>query len=267
MRHMQFVLLLVAVVGCGDSDTSPDEQAVKPEADTAEITTVKNLDMSFVTIPAGTFMRGDANGENNETPHQVTLTKCFELGVYEVTQEQYEQVMDSNPSHYKGAQNPVENMRWDDAVEFCRKLSELPAEQSAGYVHRLPTEAEWEYACRAGTDTAYSFGDSESELGEHAWYGRKSGDTTHPVGRKKPNGLGLYDMHGNVFEWCQDWYGNYPKGSVTDPTGPSSGSNRVLRGGGWFNAADDCRSANRIRLDPSSRSGILGFRVARSSVK
>ena len=151
MRHMLFVLLLVAVVGCGNSDTSPDEQAVKPEADMVEITTVKNLGMSFVTIPAGTFTMGDANGQDDETPHQVTLMKAFELGVYEVTQEQYGQVMGTNPSDFKGPQNPVEEVSWNDAVEFCRKLSALPSEKSAGYVYRLPTEAEWEYACRAGT--------------------------------------------------------------------------------------------------------------------
>jgi formylglycine-generating enzyme required for sulfatase activity len=151
--------------------------------------------------------------------------------MYEVTQQQYEKVMGTNPSTTKGPQNPVEKVSWNDAVEFCRKLSALPAEKSAGYVYRLPTEAEWEYACRAGTQTAYSFGDSESELGDYAWYDKNAGGTTHPVGSKKPNAWGLYDMHGNVFEWCQDWYGSYPSGSVTDPTGESSGSHRVVRGG------------------------------------
>jgi formylglycine-generating enzyme required for sulfatase activity len=264
---MLFVLLLVAVVGCGNSDTSPDEQAVMAEADMAEadmveITTVKNLGMSFVTIPAGTFMMGEG-GE----AHQVTLTKGFELGVYEVTQEQYEKVMGSTSSHFKGPQNPVETVSWDDAVEFCRKLSALPAEQSAGYVYRLPTEAEWEYAGRAGTTTKYSFGDSESELGDYAWYRDNSGGTTHPVGQKKPNAWGLYDMHGNVYEWCQDWYGAYPSGSVTDPTGAASGSDRVHRGGSWFHNSDYCRSADRNRYAPDNRYIALGFRVVRSSVK
>ena len=224
--------------------------------------------------------------------HQVTLTQGFELGVYEVTQEQYEQVMGTNPSQFKGPQNPVEQVSWDEAVEFCRKLSALPAEKQAGYVYRLPTEAEWEYACRAGTTTEYSSGDSDSELGDYAWYGNNSGDQqidalniwntdednyidrlsenncrTHPVGGKKPNGWGLYDMHGNVYEWCQDWYGSYPSGSVTDPTGAASGSLRVLRGGSWFNYSDYCRSAYRSGNTPDYRYINLGFRVLRSSIK
>ena len=265
-------LLLVAVVGCGNSDTPPDEQVVRytrrvAEADMVEIKTVTNPGSHFVTIPAGTFTMGDANRQDDETPHQVTLMKAFELGVYEVTQEQYEQVMGSNPSEFKGPQNPVEMVSWDEAVEFCRKLSALPAEKSAGYVYRLPTEAEWEYACRAGTTTKYSFGDSESELGDYAWYRDNSGFTTHSVGQKKPNGFGLYDMHGNVWEWCQDWFGDYPKGSTTDPTGAASGWRRVLRGGGWDYSADGCRSAYRSGINPSIRIISLGFRVARSSVK
>ncbi|MDG2390934.1 MAG: formylglycine-generating enzyme family protein, partial [Planctomycetaceae bacterium] len=204
---------------------------------------------------------------DKETPHQVTLTKAFELGVYEVTQEQYEAVMGENPSRFKGAQNPVEKVSWDDAVEFCRKLSALPAETSPGYVYRLPTEAEWEYACRAGTTTVYSFGDSESDLGDYAWYNKNSGNTTHPVGGRKPNAWGLYDMHGNVWEWCQDRYGDLPSGSVTDPLGASSGSGRVYRGGSWSNFSGICRSAFRIRFTPVNRNLTSGFRVLRSSVK
>ncbi|MEO2029662.1 MAG: formylglycine-generating enzyme family protein [Fuerstiella sp.] len=175
--------------------------------------------------------------------------------------------MGSTPSEFKGAQNPVENVSWDDAVEFCRKLSELPAEKSAGYVYRLPTEAEWEYACRAGTTTAYSFGDSKSELGEYAWYRKNSGDTTHPVGGKPPNAWGLYDMHGNVLEWCQDWYEYYPSGSVTDPTGAASGPYRVYRGGSWISRSGYCRSADRYGRAPDYRFSSGGFRVLRSSVK
>ncbi len=286
MRHMLFVLLLVAVVGCGNSDTSPDEQAVKPEADTVESTNaatvepqdssqdqtqagdpiVNSIGMSFVSIPAGTFTMGEGSAA-----HQVTLTKAFEIGVYEVTQEQYEQVMGTNPSNFKGPQNPVETVSWDDAVAFCRKLSEMPAEKKAGYVYRLPTEAEWEYACRAGTTTVYSFGDSESDLGYYAWYddhfGNPTAGTTHPVGGKKPNAWGLYDMHGNIYEWCQDWYGDYPSGPVTDPTGAASGSYRVYRGGSWYHFSDFCRSANRYRYAPVNRINIIGFRVLRSSVK
>jgi formylglycine-generating enzyme required for sulfatase activity len=222
------------------------------------------IGMQFKLWPGGTFTMG----EGNETPHPVTLTKPFELGVYEVTQEQYEQVMKvPNRSKFKGPQNPVEKVSWDDAVEFCRKLSSLPEEKAAGYVYRLPTEAEWEYACRAGTQTAYNFGDSESELGDYAWYDKNAGGTTHPVGSKRPNAWGLYDMHGNVYEWCQDWYGSYPSGSVTDPTGAASGSYRVLRGGSWDYHSGSCRSAYRSRYSPGRRSLSLGFRVLRSSIK
>ena len=226
-----------------------------------------SIGMAFKPLPGGTFTVGDANGFDDETPHQVTLTKAFEFGVYAVTQEQYEQVMGTNPSKFKGSQNPVEKVSWDDAVEFCRKLSELPAEKKAGYVYRLPTEAEWEYACRAGTTTAYSFGDSDSQLGDYAWYGANSGKRTHPVGQKKPNAWGLYDMYGNVWEWYQDWYGGYPVSSVTDPAGASSGSDRVIRGGSWSYDSDGCRSAVRGSLTPDHRLLHLGFRVLRSSIK
>ena len=234
------------------------------------------IGMEFKLLPGGTFTMGDAIGDDDETPHQVTLTKAFELGVYEVTQEQYEAVMGRAPSKFKGPQNPVETVSWDDAVEFCRKLSELPAEKKAGYVYRLPTEAEWEYACRAGTTTTYSFGDSDSELGDYAWYDKNSGNTTHPVRQKKPNAWGLYDLHGNVWEWCQDWHGDYPSGSgsrltavrsLTDPTGAARGSDRVSRGGSWYDYARDSRSANRSRSTPDYRNFNLGFRVVRSSIK
>ena len=206
-------------------------------------------------------------GKRSEA-HQVTLTQPFELGVYEVTQEQYEAVMGKNPSKFKGPKNPVEQVSWDDVVEFCRQLSALPVEQSSGYVYRLPTETEWEYACRAGTMTEYSFGDGNTQLkGDYAWYRENSGKTTLPVGVKKPNPWGLYDMHGNVNEWCQDWYGDYPSGSVTDPTGAASGSRRLHRGGSWSSSSGYCRSAIRGRDTPDGRSYYLGFRVLRSSIK
>jgi len=241
-------------------DPTPVEDMELPES-------ADSIGMEFKLIPAGTFTMGDASGDDDETPHEVTLTKPFKMGVHEVTQAQYEQVMGVNPSEYKGANNPVEMVSWEDAVEFCRRLSELPAEKAAGNVYRLPTEAEWEYACRAGTTTKFSFGDDESDFGEYGWYRENSGRTTHPVGSKLPNAWGLYDMHGNVWEWCQDWYGDYPSGSVTDPSGATSSSGRVNRGGGWFNTADNCRSADRYRNSPSYRNYNLGFRVVRSSGK
>ena len=221
-----------------------------------------SIGMEFKLLPGGTFTMGEG-GE----AHKVTLTKPFGLGVYEVTQQQYEKVMGKNPSKFKAPQNPVEQVIWNDAVEFCRKLSDLPSEKSRGYVYRLPTEAEWEYACRAGTTTKYSFGDSKSELGGYAWYDENSGGRTHPVGEKKPNGWGLYDMHGNVWEWCQDWHDDYPSGSATDPTGAASGSLRVSRGGSWFNSSGLCRSAIRGWSTPDDRFNSLGFRVLRSSIK
>ncbi|MEO2036847.1 MAG: formylglycine-generating enzyme family protein, partial [Planctomycetaceae bacterium] len=251
------------------SKVPPAELIKMPSALLATLPPVRNsIGMEFKRLSPGTFTMGDDSGDADEQPaHQVTLTETIALGVYEVTQEQYEKVVGSNPSAFTGPQNPVEQLRWEEAVEFCRKLSALPAEKSAGYVYRLPTEAEWEYACRAGTTTKYSFGDSESELGDYAWYDKNSGVTTHPVGGKQPNAWGLYDMHGNVWEWCQDWYGNYPSGWVTDPTGPSSSSNRVRRGGSCSSGSGLCRSAGRSRDAPGLRGSFSGFRVLRSSVK
>jgi formylglycine-generating enzyme required for sulfatase activity len=272
MRHLLLAALLVAMTGCGPdtkqevpAETSSENDQPSAEPPKVDVSVVNSIGMRFVPIPAGTFTMGVADFGS---AHKVTLTQAFELGQYEVTQEQYEKLMGKTPSKFKGKQkNPVERVRWDEAVEFCRKLSELPAEKKAGHVYRLPTEAEWEYACRAGTKTKYSFGDSESELGDYAWYVKNSGRTTHAVGGKKPNTWGLYDMHGNVWEWCQDWYDDYPSGSVTDPTGAASGSLRVYRGGSWDCRSDRCRSAYRFRNAPVYRDGDLGFRVLRSSIK
>ena len=224
-----------------------------------------SIGMKLTLLPSGRFRMGSKSGASDEEPqHEVMLTKWFMLGLHEVTQSQYERVMGKNPSSFKGANNPVEWVSWEDAVKFCQKLSALPAEKAAGRVYRLPTEAEWEYACRAGTTTKYSFGDDDTELGNYAWFSGNSGKTSHPVGGKQPNAWGLYDMHGNVWEWCQDWYGDYPSGAVTDPTGAASGSGRVGRGGSWFITAEFCRSALRGRYYPSSRYYYFGFRVSLS---
>ncbi|MFM7291384.1 MAG: formylglycine-generating enzyme family protein, partial [Planctomycetia bacterium] len=178
---------------------------------------------------------------------------------------EWRRVMGNVPGNRKHDDLPVEQVSWDDAVEFCRKLSALPEERQMGRVYRLPTEAEWEYACRAGTTTQHMFGNEESGLGEYAWFGNNAGGQTHAVGQKKPNAWGLYDVHGNVWEWVNDWYGNYGSGAVADPQGPSSGaSDRVIRGGCWDNSAGLCRSALRLRLDPSRRDYDLGFRLALS---
>jgi formylglycine-generating enzyme required for sulfatase activity len=224
--------------------------------------------MKLVLIPAGKFMMGSPDSEQgrnkSEGPqHEVVISKPFYMGVTEVTQAQYEAVMGTNPSNFKDATNPVEMVSLTDATEFCKKLSE-----KTGQAVRLPTEAEWEYACRAGSNTRFSFGDSDSILGDYAWWQSNSGGKTHPVGQKKPNAWGLYDMHGNVWEWCANWLGSYSSGSATDPRGPGSGGYRVLRGGSWSSRdADSFRCAFRDRLDRlglTSRRDYNGFRCART---
>ena len=170
--------------------------------------------------------------------------------------------MGNNPSHFKGATNPVERVSWNDSQDFLNKLN-----GQSGKRHRftLPTEAEWEYACRAGSTTRYYFGDDESQLVEYAWRSMNSEGKSHPVGQKKPNAWGLYDMHGNVWEWCADWYDHnyYAKSPTDDPVGPSTGSHRVFRGGSWRSFARNCRSACRGDAVPEYCDYRLGFRVAR----
>ncbi|MCX5677392.1 MAG: formylglycine-generating enzyme family protein [Planctomycetota bacterium] len=225
----------------------------------------KGVLMKLVLIPAGKFLMGSPNLEKermgNEGPqHEVIITKPFYLGVTEVTQAQYEAVMGTNPSKFKGPTYPVDSVTWHEAVEFCRKLSE-----KTGKTFRLPTEAEWEYACRAGSQTRFSFGDSEGVLGDYAWYKSNSGGKTNSVGRKKPNAWGLYDMHGNVWEWCADWSGSYSSKSSTDPKGADSSWARVIRGGACDgNEAGGFRCAYRGHGDPAGRSGSRGFRCART---
>jgi formylglycine-generating enzyme required for sulfatase activity len=228
--------------------------------------TVPELGLELVWIKPGTFMMGSpANEEGrdyNELQHEVTLTKGYWLGKYEVTQAQYKAVTGKNPSEFAGANRPVENVSWGDAVAFCRKLTER--ERRAGRLpgngeYRLPTEAEWEYACRAGTE-----GEFAGDLRALAWYGEGWERGHHEVGRKQANPWSLYDMHGNVWEWCADWHGNYPFGAVTDPPGSERGSFRVYRGGCWYNAARLCRSAFRYWLSPGLRRDYLGFRLLRT---
>ncbi|MFM9064451.1 MAG: formylglycine-generating enzyme family protein, partial [Pirellula sp.] len=234
-----------------------------------------SIGMKLVLIPKGTFMIGSPESEQgrdeNETQHEVTISKDYYLGVHEVTQAQFEKVMGENPSHFQGAivrnENadlPVESVEWYDAEKFCKKLSELPEEKKAGRVYRLPTEAQWEYACRAGSKTAYSIDDEEGLLPEYGWFNRNSSDRTHTVGLLEPNAWGLYDMHGNVWEWCSDWSEEYSKGAVSDPTGPREGSSRVRRGGSWYDEAASCRSAYRNWDYPSKRNIDSGLRVALS---
>jgi formylglycine-generating enzyme required for sulfatase activity len=250
----------------GKSPTMPRSTPTK----SVEKLITNSIGMKLVLVPKGTFMMGSPESEegrySDEGPqHSVTISKDYYLGAYEVTQEQYQRIMGENPSEFKGANNPVEKVSWEDAVAFCKKLSELPEEKAAGRVYRLPTEAEWEYACRAGSTTRFGFGDIDSQLGSYAWFYKNSTGATRPVGQKTPNAWGLYDMHGNVWEWCADRKGDYSTSAVTDPTGPAEGSFRVFRGGCWFSEAAFCRSAFRHRIDPSFRNYYLGFRLALSS--
>jgi len=202
------------------------------------------------------FARYNDAGDYEKPAHEVTITKPFYMGKYKVTQEQYAQVMGTNPSRFRGPRLPVETVSWDDAQEFCKKVSE-----KTGQTVRLPTEAGWEFACRAGTTTVYYTGDTEADLGRAAWYGVNSKGTTHPVGQKEPNAWGLYDMHGNVWEWCQDWYKKYEGGAAADPTGPATGTYRVVRGGVWLFSPGYCRSAARYGRAPVQRDYTGGFGV------
>ena len=209
----------------------------------------------FMLIPAGKFMTGDI------IRHEIILSKPFYMQTTEVTQGQWRKVMGNNPSMFKGCGDdcPVENISWGDIQEFIRRLNQTEIVNK----YRLPTEAEWEFACRAGTTMKYSFGDSESELKDYAWYDKNSGRRTHPVSQKKPNAWGLYDMHGNVSEWCQDWQDDYPSGTVTDPKGPAAGQHRVIRGGSWLDNAVVLRSAFRAQDYPMVRGNDIGFRLVR----
>ncbi len=259
----------------------------EPAAPPKEVT--NSIGMKLALIPAGKFLMGSPKDEKDrntdEGQHEVSITKPFHLGVYVVTQAEYEKVMGNNPSWFSAKGNnkdrvkdmdtgqfPVEQVSWDDAVAFCKKLSELPEEKKAGLVYRLPTETEWEYACRAGTKTVFHYGDSLSSKqanfnGNEPYGGADKGpylERTTKVGTYAANAFGLYDMHGNVMEWCQDWYdANYYKNSPKeDPPGPAQASSRVVRGGSWGSHGGNCRSALRDRDEPGLRFGSLGFRVA-----
>jgi len=216
----------------------------------------------FVWIEPGTFVMGSAPDEPGREPdeaqHTVTISRGFWMGKCEVTQRQWAAVMGNNPSALPGENLPVEYVSWYEVQDFIRRLNELE-----GADYRLPTEAEWEYACRAGTTTVYSLGDDPAGLDAYAWYQADSEGRTHDVGTKKPNAWGLYDMHGNVWEWCQDWVGPYPLSSVTDPTGSPGGKTRVGRGGSMGVGSGMCRSADRSAADPENRGADLGFRLCR----
>ena len=227
----------------------------------------------MVWIPPGRFILGSPADEDkrdlDEGPlTQVVITRGFWMSVYEVTQENYQAVMNENPSHFIGeTRRPVEKVNWHDALRYCDERTRMEREEGslpAGYRYRLPTEAEWEYACRAGDSGPYSFGNNTSlgEIEAFAWHAVNSDSTTHEVGLKRPNPWGLYDMHGNVWEWCSDiWNGRYPGGEVVDFEGPQAGSLRVARGGSWLYGPEFSRSANRDNYGPNNRCSDVGFRV------
>jgi len=219
----------------------------------------------MVYVQGGAFMIGCTSEQGgdclaDEKPaHQVTVSS-FYIGKYEVTQAQWKTVMGSNPSYFKGDNLPVESVSWNDVQEFIRKLNAQTGKQ-----YRLPTEAEWEFACRGGLQSAHYKYSGSNNLNDIAWYSDNSGNTTHPVGTKSPNELGIYDMSGNVWEWCNDWYGNYSSAVQTNPQGPASGSDRVFRGGGWNDGARFVRVSIRGSYTPVSRDSSLGFRLSCSS--
>jgi formylglycine-generating enzyme required for sulfatase activity len=231
------------------------------------------IGMTFVYIEPGSYTMGSPSTESgrgsDETQHQVTLTKGYYMQTTEVTQGQWKAVMGSNPSYFGscGDDCPVEDVSWTEAQAFITALNEK--EQTNKY--RLPTEAEWEYAARAGSTTAFANGgisetgcDLDANLDAMGWYCGNANIKTHPVAQKVANAWGLYDMHGNVREWCNDWYGSYPANDVTDPGGAAEGSSRVLRGGSWNNLAQYCRSAERLTSSPGYRINTLGLRLSRT---
>jgi len=245
----------------------------QPTAPSGRIYTVPSISYKMVYISPGTFMMGSPSSEpereKDEKQHRVTLTKGFYMGATEVTQSQWKAIMGNNPSKFKGDNLPVEQVSWNDCQEFISKLNL----QEGGNKYRLPTEAEWEYACRAGTTTPFSTGscisaDQANYDGNCPMQGCSKGiyrKKTIDVASFSPNSWGLYDMHGNVWEWCQDWFGDYPSSHITDSEGLSDGLLRVYRGGSWGYGARRCRSAVRRRFTPGRSRFYLGFRFARTA--
>jgi formylglycine-generating enzyme len=273
----------VLLAGCDrkpPSDASPPKSVARQE--TATPTPTTNSETDAVRITGGHFTMGDTT-EVDAQPHQVTVGS-FYMDTYPVTQEEYQKVMGTNPSRWKGGKNPVEQVRWSDAAKFCNRRSQLENLQPcydlktwkcnfAANGYRLPTEAEWEYACRAGTSTAYFFGDSPAKLGEYAWFEENAGGHPRPVGQKLPNAWGLYDICGNVWEWCNDFYkvDYYQESPPQDPKGPDAGQTKVVRGGAWRFSNETCRSGYRYNENPGYADvcfgyDIYGFRCVRASV-
>lgn len=266
----------VLVVSCGDDDNEEDVQASSSDQNGGngssdngnggtpafdgkdKVYTVNGVSFTMIAVKGGTFQMGSDDGYEWEKPvHQVTLSDYY-IGETEVTQELWNAVMDSNPSHFTGnMQLPVEMVSWNDCQTFISRLNEL-----TGKTFRLPTEAQWEYAARGGNKSKGYIYSGSNEIDEVAWDWDFQGIPMHPVKTKVPNELGIYNMSGNVIEWCSDWYGPYSSAAQTDPTGPSTGSNRVRRGGGWGSGATDYRVASRFSYSPTYTAGDLGLRLA-----
>jgi formylglycine-generating enzyme required for sulfatase activity len=261
-KRVRRTLLLVFILSLVSTSVFAEEEAQKPCLGVGShpgAVRVINLGgekvMTFVWCPAGNFVMGsppeELGRDEDEREHRVTLSRGFWLAKHEVTQGQWASVMGNNPSTFRGPRNPVDTVSWEDCQAFIRNLNER-----YGVSSRLPTASEWEYACRAGTTTAYASGSSPATLDAYAWHGSNSGGTTQPVGRKQANAWGLHDMHGA-----------YPSGAVTDPTGPDAGSDRVTRGGSWGGIARRCRSAYRNLEAPDSRVRFVGFRIVVQGVQ
>ncbi len=287
------LLVEILLLGCGsggDKRNSREERSKSPEPDEpisvdvpeeGNAFTVPGASLQMLWCPPGAFHMGSPENEKSrdfdEVLREVTLTNGFWLGKHEVTQGQWEKVMGTNPSHFKGSQLPVEKISWDEANAFCEKLTEH--ERTAGRLHKeqayqLPTEAQWEYACRAGTRTAWTFGDSPSGLSRYANFSDKKSNLqgadneyddgfefTAPVASYSANAWGFHEMHGNVFEWCKDWYGKHTSDAVVNPVGPSIGKERIFRGGSWALPGVFTRSARRDKNQSILKSGFLGFRL------
>jgi formylglycine-generating enzyme required for sulfatase activity len=244
-------------------------------ANTLNDISVGNLGITMKKIPEGTFLMGSPANENLRDPDEgpqteVTITKTYWVSSHEVTQSQFETIMSFNPSDFSGSNSPVESVTWEEAMDFCNKLNQRYAEQNIipeGYHFTLPSEAQWEKACRAGTESIYYFGNSSVPLGDHAWFATNSSNRTHSVGGKLPNPAGLYDIAGNVLEWCLDsWKSSHPGGRVVDYVNITNSSNRVIRGGGFEDGANGCRSAYRKYRSQSGRYNFVGFRIALSPI-
>jgi len=251
---------MLGVLGCSREPSGPASAQTNSFSAPPKVGLIPLTNM--VLIKAGTFRR---------LKHSVTISRDYWIGKYEVTQAEYAGLMGKNPSHFKDKPDaPVEKTSYFDAMAYCSALTQRERQAGRlppGYEYRLPTEAEWEYACRAGTTNQFSFGDTATDADQYAWTLENSAGSPHPVGQKRPNPWGLHDVHGNVWEWCLDWFSVYPATDTTDPSGPAQGKMKVFRGGGWNNDALFARTANRFMMAPTNGIHFVGFRATLSQTR